>query len=155
MANHMWLPNHSCPFTVVKLWISVVNNPGNNVKINKNALMPKKRSIIIKSLFLLFWTFMSMWREEYGNCGDCKGKRGEKKEESGMLHMCHEWEDKVFPPQEPKELKEENMAQLKAHMIICWHCIVLPVYTTVQHHTELMSCENTTELSSVGRTWRC
>lgn len=53
-----------------------------------------------------------------------------------------------FPLQDPRELKEEKISttELMHSNLMTLHSIVCIM--TTQYHTELMSCDNTTELSS-------
>lgn len=89
-----------------------------------------------------------------GIVGTVKGKEGKrrKKYQACFLSVMNEKTKYFSSLQEPRELKEGKFGTterrhsnlLTSYSIVC--------ITAVQYHTELMSCDNTTELSSFGRT---
>lgn len=92
-----------------------------------------------------------------GTVGIVKGKEGRrrKKDQACFVSVMNEETKYFFPLQELRELKEEKSSTTeRTHST---HSNLLTLYsivctTTVQYHTELMSCDNTTELSSFERT---
>lgn len=89
-----------------------------------------------------------------GIVGIVKGKEGRRRKKNQARFICvmNKKTKYSFPPQEPKELNEEKISTTEGT-----HSNLLTLYstaciTTVQYHRQLMSCDNTTELSSVGTT---
>ena len=89
-----------------------------------------------------------------GIVGMVKGKEGRirKKDQARFVSVMNEKTKYFFPLEESRELKEEKISTTE-----CTHSNLLTLYsivciTTVQYHAELMSYDNTTELSSFVRT---
>jgi len=89
-----------------------------------------------------------------GIVGIVKGKEGRRRKNNPacFVSVMNEKTNYFFPLQERSEPKEEKISTTERT-----HSNLLALYsvvciTTVQYHAELMSCDNTTELSSFGRT---
>lgn len=82
--------------------------------------------------------------------GIVKGKDGRRRKENqaSFISVMNKKTKYCFPLQDPRELKEEKISttELMHSNLMTLHSIVCIM--TMQYHTELMSCDKTTELSS-------
>lgn len=82
--------------------------------------------------------------------GIVKGKDGRRRKENqaSFISVMNKKTKYFFPLQDPRELKEEKISttELMHSNLMTLHSIVCIM--TMQYHTELMSCDKTTELSS-------